>query len=413
MVSGAEIGWDIGRSGVSSAADVAFFTNVLRAVYVSDSGGTGRITGTGGGIFSGISLSFNYTNLLTGIYAANYPDVLSAGDGATLAAVYGTSSGGGSGAVIQYSNATCRTVVMGFPFETILEASNRTAVMTRVMEFFHTGSGPGVTLIDEPFDEAPSAPSGWIFSGISSYSGSSYAGRAVPSVKFDSGSDSMTSPAFAGGTNLQFWMRGVPASGTVATGTFVVAQYAGGSWSTLYTAVNPSKTGAVYSVDCSASVTQLRFTWNKTYGNIALDDVIVHGSGNGGAVDSDGDGLPDDWENDHFGDPTNAVSEVDSDGDGPDNYSEYIAGTSPVLSNSVLAVTSLAADTNAATLIFSWPSVTGRVYSLRMATNAAGSYTQHVGGIAATAPANTHTSPAPSAAGTYYYGLGVSWPDAP
>ena len=42
FVSGAEIGWDIGRSGYSSAADIAFYNNYLKATYVGDNYGTTR-----------------------------------------------------------------------------------------------------------------------------------------------------------------------------------------------------------------------------------------------------------------------------------------------------------------------------------------------------------------------------------
>jgi hypothetical protein len=45
--------------------------------------------------------------------------------------------------------------------------------------------------------------------------------------------------------------------------------------------------------------------------------------------DADGDGLPDDWEQGYFGDPTAADREVDSDGDGMLNGQEYVAGTDP------------------------------------------------------------------------------------
>jgi hypothetical protein len=140
LVSGAEIGWDIGRG---SAADQAFHDQCAARGYVDDSSYTGRVTGTAAGILSGISLAFNYTNLYPDIYAANWPDVLSAGAGAVTAAVYGASAGGASGAVIQYSNDTYRTVVMGFPFETILEETNRTAVMSRAMDFLDEGDFDG------------------------------------------------------------------------------------------------------------------------------------------------------------------------------------------------------------------------------------------------------------------------------
>ncbi|NCA82235.1 MAG: hypothetical protein EOM72_05765 [Opitutae bacterium] len=598
FVSGAEIGWDLaGPTTNSTSADKIFFTNVLRAAYSTDSGGTSNVTGTAGGFLSGVTnILFNYTNLLSDIYAANWPDVLRAGSGAVTAAVYGTNFSGANGAIIQYSNAIYRTIVMGFPFETITNETMRATVMTKAMQFlgdpatagalrvtispadatntarwivngttnlsgstrtglnpgtyqvsfspvggyiapvaqsvvvsnsatnvltaaytpasgaltvtlqpasavadgrwsvdggaiWRTGGStlsnltagtyavafkdidshanpaaanvtisngavsitgtyvalvgnltvalspvavrslgaawsvdggatwhasgatasnllagrqyytflavpgyavpdtsyttvinggtvsrtnyysalpgsltvtltpagavaagaawsldggtnwnesgatvqdlsvktytilfsaadgysapapasyplaageaaapayayaeeavPGATLIDEPFDTVlTNAPAGWTFSGVTTYDNPTYAGRTNPSVKFGTNGDYIVSTTFSGGTNLQFWMRGAPAAGTVATGTFVVAQNIGGSWSTLNVITNPSKTGTVYSANILQSVTQLKFTWNKVYGNIALDDVIVTGPAGASAIDS-------------------------------------------------------------------------------------------------------------------------------
>jgi hypothetical protein len=175
MVSGAEIGWDLGRAGVSSMADVNFFTNVLRAVYSADSGGTGQVTGTAGGFLSGVSIRFNHTNLLSDIYAANWPDVLRTGNGAVTAAVYGASSSGTSGAIIQYSNATYRTIVMGFPFETITNETTRATVMTRAMQFLSDTASPGairVTLSPAAVTNAAR----WIVNGTTNTSGSTRTG---------------------------------------------------------------------------------------------------------------------------------------------------------------------------------------------------------------------------------------------
>ena len=58
-------------------------------------------------------------------------------------------------------------------------------------------------------------------------------------------------------------------------------------------------------------------------------------------------------------------------------------------------------------LIFRWPSVTGREYSILRATNAAGPYTQHVGNLSASVPTNSFTNAAPTSLGTYFYGIGV------
>jgi hypothetical protein len=47
-------------------------------------------------------------------------------------------------------------------------------------------------------------------------------------------------------------------------------------------------------------------------------------------VDTDGDGLPDDWEQQYFNSTTAASATADSDGDGYSNYAEFVAGTNPV-----------------------------------------------------------------------------------
>jgi len=57
--------------------------------------------------------------------------------------------------------------------------------------------------------------------------------------------------------------------------------------------------------------------------------------------DTDSDGLPDGYENIAAMDPTVADSDLDADGDGYTNYQEYLAGTNPSDSASVLAPNSV------------------------------------------------------------------------
>jgi hypothetical protein len=47
-------------------------------------------------------------------------------------------------------------------------------------------------------------------------------------------------------------------------------------------------------------------------------------------TDTDGDGLPDDWEQQYFGSATGASPDADSDGDGASNSAEFMAGTNPL-----------------------------------------------------------------------------------
>jgi len=140
LVSGAELAWDLDYLG--SSGDRAFLTNVLRASYAADSGGTNVVTGRSGTIFDGLG-AVQFDNGAGDTYRVEYPDVFRSQAGSVTAMVYGASASGSLGAAIQFSNAW-RVVVLGFPFETIMDASQRTNVMKRVADFF--GPAPGEDL---------------------------------------------------------------------------------------------------------------------------------------------------------------------------------------------------------------------------------------------------------------------------
>jgi hypothetical protein len=315
-----------------------------------------------------------------------------------------------SGAVATGLTAGAHTVsfsaVAGWTAPAAIATATTNGTTNAVAATYVEDTGPvSVEILNEPFDTAPTAPSGWTFNGVDSYTTASYAGQAVPSVKFDTNGDSILSPTFLGATNVQFWMRAVTAAGV---GTFVIEQQIGGSWTTVGVITNPSNTGTTYSLALSESATQIRFTWNKTTSNIALDDVRVTGVEADPDLDSDGDGMPDAYEATYFNGATNGLPGADDDDDGVSNHAEYIAGTNPRTNTSVLAVASLTPQAGAVTnLVFRWPSVTGRVYSILRASNATGDYARLVTGIAANAPTNTYTNAAPAGAGTYFYGIGV------
>jgi uncharacterized repeat protein (TIGR03803 family) len=75
--------------------------------------------------------------------------------------------------------------------------------------------------------------------------------------------------------------------------------------------------------------------------------------------DDDGDGLPNGWEQRHFGDSTAAQAGDDSDGDGRSNWAEYVAATDPTDSLDVLALDDLVFNS---TFGFDFMARTGRVY---------------------------------------------------
>jgi hypothetical protein len=82
--------------------------------------------------------------------------------------------------------------------------------------------------------------------------------------------------------------------------------------------------------------------------------------------DMDGDGLPDHWEASHFLNVTGALASADTDGDGFDNLSEYIAGSNPIDPDSVFRITSVHSipSTGHPPFVIQWDGVPGRMYNV-------------------------------------------------
>lgn len=104
-------------------------------------------------------------------------------------------------------------------------------------------------------------------------------------------------------------------------------------------------------------------------------------------VDTDGDQLPDWWEQTCFGNLTHAAAE-DSDQDGASNMEEWQAGTMPTTNASVLRILTAPRPATNGTAV-SWQSVTGKYYRIERSTNLAVSFDCAVRtNILATPPTN-------------------------
>jgi len=82
-----------------------------------------------------------------------------------------------------------------------------------------------------------------------------------------------------------------------------------------------------------------------------------------GTGDSDGDGLPDAWEEQFFGDATSADPDADGDGDGARNLAEYIADTVPTNGNSVLRL-EIMSETSSPDRVLTFDASSRRAYTL-------------------------------------------------
>jgi N-acetylmuramoyl-L-alanine amidase len=126
LISGAEIGWDLGRTA-SVNADTSFYKNYLKAVYVSDDAGTYNFNGTTG-FFNGGSGTFG--NGVNGYYDVDYADVLGTNGGSELVLNYSTGTGAGVGYKGQF-----RVLYFGFPIEAIINDNVRNNLICESVDY--------------------------------------------------------------------------------------------------------------------------------------------------------------------------------------------------------------------------------------------------------------------------------------
>ncbi len=216
FVSGSEIGWDLDNLNNGKA----FYNDSLRATYLADDAGTYQVQGATGSIFAGMSFAFDDGSQF---YNAEFPDVISPFGGAQAALNYGNGAGA---AAVQYNDGQQKLVMLAFPFETITSAANRSAVMTKVLEYFDIDgdSVPSIT-IDRVLDndDGPGVytdTGGWLTSSDPGYNGGSFRFNLI------------------GTTATAQWQTDLPLAGTAE----VFVQYAAGA---------NRATGAAFEIEAS------------------------------------------------------------------------------------------------------------------------------------------------------------------
>lgn len=108
-------------------------------------------------------------------------------------------------------------------------------------------------------------------------------------------------------------------------------------------------------------------------------------------ADDDGDGMPNSWEIQYFGGPTNALPHADADADGHDNAEEYFTGFSPTNPLSLFKITKFSAGST--TQIVKWSSASGHLYSVYWSTNLPAGFGLLQSNLVATAFTNTAEAP--------------------
>jgi hypothetical protein len=114
--------------------------------------------------------------------------------------------------------------------------------------------------------------------------------------------------------------------------------------------------------------------------------------------------LPPAWQLQYFGhlgvDPRD-----DPDGDGMNNYQEYIAGTNPVDPQSRFQIVRVRRDLGGP--FVDWSSVAGKFYTVQRSTSLLDGFADLQTHIAATAPLNTYQDTSGSGPGSFFYRIRV------
>jgi len=128
VASGTEVAWDLGARGGSQ--DIAFMAAVFGAQFLGDDAETRSVSTETGGPFETVA-PFSFDGVVGGVYEARYPDELTPVGGAVAALRYST----GEVAAVAFERSVGRSILAGFPFETISDVHARSDVMGAAADF--------------------------------------------------------------------------------------------------------------------------------------------------------------------------------------------------------------------------------------------------------------------------------------
>ncbi|HLF52341.1 choice-of-anchor D domain-containing protein, partial [Flavobacterium sp.] len=138
-------------------------------------------------------------------------------------------------------------------------------------------SGP---CLSEGFIAGITQPSGWTFTSIdATYTSVGNFGASSPSIKFDDTNDVVETATFSNAVELSFWMVG---NSTNAASSLLIEGFNGTIWVTVDNIANLPTTGTTKLYNFSsiptlpANIQSFRFTYTKSAGNLALDDINVN-----------------------------------------------------------------------------------------------------------------------------------------
>jgi len=141
----------------------------------------------------------------------------------------------------------------------------------------------GTTSLNEGFNSVVGSsssitsgiPAGWIFSsGMAIYNTAGNYGLSSPSIKMQTTGNQIITPTLSlpAQSNLSFWIKG---QGTNTISHLLVEKYDGTSWVTIADIAALPTSATTKSYVLAQKIKQVRFTYAKNVGNLALDDIKI------------------------------------------------------------------------------------------------------------------------------------------
>ncbi|MFZ4400528.1 MAG: YCF48-related protein [Bacteroidales bacterium] len=125
----------------------------------------------------------------------------------------------------------------------------------------------------EEFNNGITAPLGWTYTNINNtYTTAINCGNLIPSLMLDATGDRVETAPVHNVSKLSFWLKG---NGTDTTSLLLVEGYNGTSWLSIANITNLPVNGTTKSYYNVSNYIRFRFTYIKSVGNIAFDDVEV------------------------------------------------------------------------------------------------------------------------------------------
>ncbi len=133
----------------------------------------------------------------------------------------------------------------------------------------------GQEIIHEGFDNGTTAPPGWTIKAGGTYASATNSGAAIPSIKLSATGNYIETCDFKNANECSFWIKGVSID-TISA--LLVQCKSEGYWINLDSITNLTNSKKTLTYTLPDSSTKLRFTYYKSKGNLAFDDLIFKNS---------------------------------------------------------------------------------------------------------------------------------------